>query len=208
MATIIRDYRPEDREGAYHVCLKTGYHGDDGEPYFQEDPDALGRIFVEPYFRFQPDLALILEDELGVCGYALGAIDSNSFYERYEREWRPTLCMRFPDPGGGPATWTTVQLIYHFYHHPDYFCPPPYEQYPSHLHIDLLPRKHRQGFGVRMMNELMRRLQDQGSPGVHLGLDASNDRAHKFYVALGFHDLARRGEGEQESIYMGKRFLT
>ena len=48
MATTIRDYRTGDQEAAYFVCVKTGNQGDDGEPFYKEDPDALGRIFVGP----------------------------------------------------------------------------------------------------------------------------------------------------------------
>jgi hypothetical protein len=42
--------------------------------------------------------------------------------------------------------------IYHDYHHPDVYCPEPYELYPSHLHIDLLPRAQGRGWGRRMMD--------------------------------------------------------
>ena len=56
MATTIRDYRPGDQAAAYFVCLKTGNQGDDGEPFYKEDPDALGRIFVGPYLQFEPGL--------------------------------------------------------------------------------------------------------------------------------------------------------
>jgi hypothetical protein len=38
------------------VCLKTGDHGEDAEPLYREDPDALGRIFVGPYLAFEPEL--------------------------------------------------------------------------------------------------------------------------------------------------------
>jgi hypothetical protein len=62
---VIRAARPGDEVGAYHVCLKTGNYGQDGEPFYREDPDALGRIFVGPYLRFEPDLSLILEDAEG-----------------------------------------------------------------------------------------------------------------------------------------------
>jgi ribosomal protein S18 acetylase RimI-like enzyme len=204
VATIIRDYRPGDEQAAYDVCLKTGNHGDDGTSFYLDDPDALGRIFVGPYLKFEPGLSLLLEDEEGACGYALGAFDSRSFYERYEREWRPALCAQFPAPVGDPASWSRVQAVHHVYHHPDYFCPEPYDQYPSHLHIDLMARKHRQGYGGQMMQELMNRLRAQGSPGVHLGMSAHNDRAYRFYTKLGFAELARQGSGEDESIYMGK----
>jgi len=39
--------------GAYHVCLKTGDFGKDGEP-FTAGPDALGRIFVAPISPTNP----------------------------------------------------------------------------------------------------------------------------------------------------------
>src|SRR6185436_1367739 len=119
----IRLARPGDQAGAYYVCLKTGDHGKDGEPYYREDPDALGRIFVGPYLAFEPEFSLILEDVDGVCGYALGAFDSRAFYDRYEREWRPRLCAQFPAPTGDPASWTRVQTAHSWYHVPDYFMP-------------------------------------------------------------------------------------
>jgi ribosomal protein S18 acetylase RimI-like enzyme len=56
-----------------------------------------------------------------------------------------------------------------------------------------------------MMHELMRRLRASGSPGVHLGMSAHNDRAYRFYTKLGFAELARQGAGDDETIYMGKR---
>ena len=80
----IREFQPDDESAAYHVCLKTGDHGGDGEPYFRDDPDALGRIYVGPYLQFSPDFALMLEDGQGICGYSLGTLDSRAFYRRYE----------------------------------------------------------------------------------------------------------------------------
>ena len=204
----IRDFRTGDEPAAYHVCLKTGDHGGDGEPFYRDDPDALGRIYVGPYLQFEPQLALILEDGASVCGYALAALDSRSFYDRYDREWRPRLCEQFSDPLGNPSTWSRVESVYHAYHHPEYFCPKPYDQYPSHLHIDLLPHTQGQGHGRRMMMQLMDRLQTLASPGVHLEMSAVNDRAYKFYLALGFEELVRQGEGEGGSIFMGKRFFA
>lgn len=199
----IRGARPGDQRGADYVCFKTGDNGGDGEPFFSEDPDALGRIFVEPYLAFEPDLALILEDAEGICGYTLGALDSRAFYARYEAEWRPTLCPRHPAPQGDPATWTRLQEVYSWYHQPDYFCPDPYDAYPSHLHIDLLPRAQGRGYGRRMLTHLFELLRQRGSPGVHLGVRPLNARAHGFYRRLGFRELIRMGSGNDASVYMG-----
>jgi len=200
----IRPARPGDEAGAYYVCLKTGDFGNDGEPFYRDDPDALGRIFVGPYLAYEPELSLILEDKEGVCGYALGAFDSKAFYARYEKEWRLKLCGQFPMPQGDPASWTRVQMVHSWYHHPDYTMPEPYEAYPSHLHIDLLVRAQGRGYGRRMMEEVMDRLRQRGSPGAHLGVSMMNPGAQGFYQRLGFKELLRVGEGKDGCIYMGK----
>jgi len=200
----IRSVRPDDQAAAYYICLKTGDHGRDGEPFYGDDPDALGRIFVGPYIAFEPELGLILEDERGVCGYAFGALDSRAFYARYESEWRPQLCASFPMPQGDPATWSRAQTVHAWYHEPDYYCPEPYEAYPSHMHIDLLDRAQGLGFGRRMMAEGMDRLRRLGSPGVHLGVSVRNEPAQGFYRKLGFHELIRMGPAAEAVVYMGK----
>ena len=123
----IRDAKPEDQAGAYYVCMRTGDNGGEGEHIYRDDPDALGRIFVGPYLAFEPELSLILEDDEGICGYALGAFDSRRFYERYEKEWRPNLTAQFPRPPGHPESWTRTQHVHSWYHEPDYFCPEPYD---------------------------------------------------------------------------------
>jgi ribosomal protein S18 acetylase RimI-like enzyme len=201
----IRPARSGDEDGAYHVCMKTGNFGKDGEPFYREDPDALGRIFVGPYLAFEPGLSLILEDDAGICGYALGAFDSRTFYDRYEREWRPVLCAQFPEPTGNPAGWTRSQMVHSWYHHPDYTCPEPYADYPSHLHIDLLDRAQGRGYGRRMLEQVMDALRRSGSPGAHLGVSLMNEAAPGFYRKLGFRDLLRVGEGTDGCVYMGRR---
>jgi ribosomal protein S18 acetylase RimI-like enzyme len=202
---VIRLAKPGDQAGAYHVCLKTGDFGQDGEPFYRDDPDALGRIFVGPYLAYEPELSLILEDKEGICGYAFGAFDSRAFYARYEKEWRPKLCAEFPMPQGDPAKWTRSQMVHSWYHNPDYTMPEPYEAYPSHLHIDLLQRAQGRGFGRRMMEQVMDKLRQRGSPGAHLGVSMMNTRALGFYQRLGFTELLRVGEGRDGCIYMGKR---
>jgi GNAT superfamily N-acetyltransferase len=186
------------------VCLKTGDYGRDGLPFYRDDPDALGRIYVGPYLMFEPEHSLILEDDEGICGYALGAFDSRGFYDRYEKEWRPGLSGRFPAPANDPGAWTRLEQVYYSYHHPDYFCPEPYAAYPSHLHIDLLPRAQGCGHGRRMLEQVMALLGRRGSPGVHLGVSVLNAPAIGFYEHLGFQELARVGTEQDGCIYMGK----
>ena len=91
------------------------------------------------------------------------------------------------------AEWTPEQAVYHELHDPLAGEPPAgldLDLYPSHLHIDLLPRAQGCGWGVRMMRHLLGALRDAGSPGVFLQMQASNARARRFYAKLGFEELA------------------
>ncbi len=116
------------------------------------------------------------------------------------------LCARFPEPTGDPKGWTRSQQVHGWYHHPDYFCPEPYGDYPSHLHIDLLPRAQHRGYGRRMLEQVMDKLQQRGSPGAHLGVSVPNSTAFGFYQRLGFRELIRVGGENDGVIYMGKSF--
>lgn len=201
----IRPCLEADMDAAYEVCLKTGDSGADGTHLYRDDPSALGHLYVGPYLVFEPDLAFVLEDGAGVCGYVLAARDSACFYQRFLTEWLPPLRARFPDPGGDPAAWTPVEQLYHEYHHYEVYYPQSFRAYPSHLHIDLLPRAQGCGQGGRLMRHQLAALERHSSPGVHLCMSAANHRAYRFYCKLRFHELARAGIGDAEVIYMGKR---
>lgn len=201
---VIRPARADDEPAAVRVCLQTGDDGDDGTKYYTDDPDALGRIFVSPYFAFAPDLAWVVEDEGGVCGYCLATADSETHYDRYEREWRPVLAARFPEPTGESATWTRTQQIHRLYHHPDHLVPGAPGRYPAHVHIDLLPRAQGRGLGRKMMELILEELRRRGIGGVHLGVGTANSRAQAFYRKLGFQELCRVG-GADGCTYMGLR---
>jgi ribosomal protein S18 acetylase RimI-like enzyme len=195
----IRRCEPRDVDAAYEVCLRTGDDGEDASHAF-DNPKALGHIYVGPYLKLEPQLAFVLEDPQGVCGYALGALDSKTFYNSYLNQWLPEIRQRHPEPAGDPARWTRTQKVYFDYYHPEIFMPEPYNQYPSHLHIDLLPHARGRGLGRALMNVLLADLAAKGSPGVHLGMGAANARAERFYRKIGFHELARVGE----VLYLGK----
>ena len=82
--------------------------------------------------------------------------------------------------------------------------PEPYDQYPSHLHIEVLDRAQGRGYGRRMMEMVMEKLRQRGAPGAHLGVSMMNPPAFGFYQKLGFQELLRVGEGRDGCIYMGK----
>jgi ribosomal protein S18 acetylase RimI-like enzyme len=197
----IRPAQPADEPVCYRICLQTGDNGHDATRQF-DDPNVLGHIYVGPYFQLQPGFAFVLENSDGVCGYVLGALDSPRFYHDYIHLWLPPLQARLPDPDGNPASWNRTQQACHEIHHPRTLFPVDFHPYPSHLHIDLLPRAQRRGWGSRMIETLLQSLQSAGSSGVHLGVAIQNPRARQFYIKLGFHDLP---VSDPETQYMGRR---
>ncbi len=177
----IRQFRPGDEAAVYDICLRTGASGRDAT-HLYADPALLGHVYAGPYLKLCPGFAFVV-DEGEVLGYILGAPDTREFEARCEAEWWPPLRDRYPDPAD-PKTPDEHKM--HAIHH---FQPAPAEivgDYPSHLHIDLLPQTQGKGYGRRLMDLLCARLREAGSPGLHLGVDPANTRAVGFYRALGF----------------------
>jgi ribosomal protein S18 acetylase RimI-like enzyme len=189
-AAHIRPYRPGDLDALYEICLLTGDGGQDATSLFA-DPMLLGHFFAAPYGLFAPSLAFVLEDAQGVGGYILGALDTRAFEEQLESNWWPRLRTRYPDPAAGvPAEqWTRDQRMAHMIHHPWRIPDELAARYPSHLHIDVLPRLQAGGYGRQMTNTLTAALRDRGSRGVHLHVPRGNQRAAGFYRHLGFTEL-------------------
>ena len=78
-----------------------------------------------------------------------------------------------------------ASLIHHPWRIPDELA----ARYPSHLHINLLPRLQASGHGSQLIKTLITALRRQGSRGVHLHVPRANQRAAGFYRYLGFTEL-------------------
>ena len=190
---MIRRYRSGDFRDLYRICLGTGKSGDDATALYR-DPDLLGHIYAAPYGLFEPALAFVVEDELGVGGYCLGALDTKAFEERLEERWWPALRRRYPEPDARRRDqWTPDEQAAYVIHHPWRSDDDIVAGYPSHLHIDLLPRFQAQGNGRRLIDIELTALRERGSDGVHLLVTAQNHRALGFYYHLGFSELLGGG---------------
>lgn len=184
-SALIRPYQSADLDDLYRICLQTADSGHDATTLF-DDPMLPGHVFAAPYGIFEPSLAWVAEDAAGLAGYVLGALDSRVFEERLERDWWPSLRARYPDPRrltrllSGPE-----RLCLQAIHQPFTADPALVGPYPSHLHIDLLPRLQGRGFGRRMIETLLAALRAAGSRGVHLHVGRANERAAAFYEHVG-----------------------
>ena len=190
----IRPYGPADLDALYRICLLTGDKGQDATALYR-DPRLLGHCFAAPYGLFEPSLAFVAEDTAGVGGYIVGALDSQAFEKGLESKWWPRLRTRYPDPPPGLPSqqWTPDQHVAHVIHHPWRTPDEVAGRYPSHLHINLLPRLQASGYGRQLINTLTAALRDHGSWGVHLYVTLGNGRAARFYRHIGFTELPATG---------------
>jgi ribosomal protein S18 acetylase RimI-like enzyme len=179
----IRTFRASDVDKLYDICLATGDAGRDAAPVYR-DPKLLGHVYAGPYAALAPDAVFVAEDEEGVGGYILGARDTAAFEDLLETRWWPALRARYPVVAA-PAT--PDERMQRLIHHPPRMPRRIVEQYPAHLHIDLLPRLQGRGVGKRLLDTWREAI---GVP-VHLAVGESNARAVRFYRAYGFHEVER-----------------
>lgn len=183
----LRPYRTGDHDAVYDICVRTGAAGGDATQLLR-DPALLGHVYAGPYLALAPELAFVVEDDDGVAGYILGAADTTEFEDRLEREWWPELRLSYPAyRTDGDAVLD--DLLIALMHSPARTRADLVATYPSHLHIDLLPRLQGQGWGRRLIDTLVYRLRAAGSRGLHLGVATANTRAQAFYCVVGFTEL-------------------
>jgi ribosomal protein S18 acetylase RimI-like enzyme len=153
----------------------------------------VGHVFAAPYAIFAPQCCFVAEDSDGVVGYIVGASDTKAFENRLEAEWWPPLRHAYPAPPAHPPEWTydltMMRLIHRHFRMPSGIT----ESYPSHLHINLLPRLQGQGVGRQLIDRWLERMRELGSRGAHLAVGTANQRAVRFYRDYGFSELERTG---------------
>lgn len=187
MSIVIRPYRPGDLAALHEICIVTGYRGQDARGHY-EDPAILPAVYAEPYAAFDPELVFVADDGGEVVGYVVGTADTAAHVEAMRTRWLPNLAARFPAPPDPPRNLDeTIRAVLH---DPDRMLVPEIvDDYPAHLHIDLLPRAQRRGLGRRLMSTFLDALRRRGVPGVHLGMDPANTGARAFYDRIGFTEL-------------------
>jgi len=178
-----------DLPDLYEVALKTGNSGSDATGMFLND-EMLGEVFVGPYVVHSPRTSFALSENGIAVGYGLCVLDTIEFQKMCQELWWPVLQDKYLKlEKAQERNWLIDEI----------FSPTPspesvLDSFPSHGHIDLLPHVQGKGWGRKLMTHMENVLRDLGSPGFHLRVSAFNDRGLRFYSALGYSELLRRGD--------------
>ena len=192
----IRPATLDDLNDLYFVALKTGNSGSDATSQFRND-QMLGEVFVGPYVTHASETSNLLSQSGKTVGYGLCVLDTDHFQNLCKMHWWPQLQLKYAELKQFSEDEWLVREI---------FSPTPspsevLKDFPSHGHIDLLPQVQGQGWGRKMMEQMENQLKNLGSPGFHLRVSAYNERGLKFYAALGYTEVLRRGD----EVVVGKR---
>jgi GNAT superfamily N-acetyltransferase len=182
----IRPYRADDLARLREICVLTGAAGGDATGRWSTD-DLLPDLFLEPYVTASPEWAWVVDEGDGPVGYLVAVPSTRRFVSWWRAKWTPWFSERYPEP---EQPYSDEDQLVRRGYDPDVLLTAEVDEYPAHLHIDLLPGHQGRGYGRALIeNMLITSLAKAGVPGVHLTMDPANTPARAFYEAVGFVEL-------------------
>jgi ribosomal protein S18 acetylase RimI-like enzyme len=208
-----RPYQPADRDGVSAILHRTGFLGEDLDGTWLFDDRTLFRLVnVEGYLRFQASNAFVAVDETdgSIVGYIIGTADSHAYERLFKRRmyWRIAARAFLVSWWRHPESFRQILSWAFTYSEP---ATPFFDEYPAHLHINVLPDYQRYGIGGRLIGLFVARMTELGVTGIHLGTSNRNAKALPFYAKHGFTVLVEkpgifwRGVEGHVSVILGKR---
>ncbi|RLP73477.1 GNAT family N-acetyltransferase [Mycetocola manganoxydans] len=183
----IRPYTPADRPAIADICVRTGDSGQDATGLHSSD-GLLPDIYALPYVDREPELAFVVDNGERAVGYIIGTADTRAFADWFNTGWWPRAATRYDADGPDKELLASVA-------NPNRMLIPAVDEYPAHLHIDLLPEAQGQGFGRSLIETLAASLAERGIRGLHLVVGTANTNAQAFYKRVGFTELAADAGG-------------
>ena len=183
---MIRPYRESDRADCFEICVRTADAGSDARGKYSSD-SLMPELFFAPYVDLDPGLGFVVDNGSRAVGYVVATADTREFVRRYQAELLADFAAAHPlesAPDEAEAAMIALGL------HPERLLIPELEEYPAHLHIDLLPEAQGQGWGRRLIDAERAALAGRGVPALHLTMVDENRGARAFYDRLGFQVLS------------------
>jgi ribosomal protein S18 acetylase RimI-like enzyme len=191
-------YRPcakEDIKGISEVLYRTGFMGEDLTPTGRfKDKKLFALVNIEGYVRFETGNGFVAQDrDTGnILGYIIGS-DNTLRYEKkivLKMYWRVFLRLLSVTWWRYPESFRKV--FYWFFTYETKSIEHLYNEYPAHLHINILPGYQHMGIGKNLLDMFLNMMSSKGVAGVHLGTSNYNFKALPFYRKNGFQVIFER----------------
>lgn len=152
--------------------------GNDATGMFGDDR-AIADVYALPYLHGPGCFAWVWDDGGGAVGYVVGTDDTRAFQDWFVAEWWPSRPARAVQTEAD--RWLLPAAV-----DPERMLTDLVDEYPAHLHIDLLPEAQGRGAGRALIDAAVDGLRGRGVPGVHLVAAKANAGAQAFYPRVGF----------------------
>ncbi|XP_043473456.1 protein O-GlcNAcase isoform X1 [Leptopilina heterotoma] len=178
----IRPYLSSDEDAVYAVCNRiTGC----------TMSSAVADRLVGGFLTLSPELCMVVEDEEGIVGYALAAINITNFNKKLSLSWIPEMCSKYPLNESVNEMPQNIQEAIQYFHS---FVPEVPEQlerqHPSYIICSVLSTVTDQSVAKRLITCTLAALRANGSFGIHTTTSSSDKEMHEFYAKLGFVDFS------------------
>ncbi|KAK0083408.1 hypothetical protein PV325_008833 [Microctonus aethiopoides] len=194
----IRPYLPSDEDAVYAVCNRiNGVSG----------TSAVADRLVGGYLTLSPEFCMVVEDEDGIVGYAVVALNATTFNQKMAVSWIPELQAKYPLDDAINDLPSSVQESIRYFHS---FTPEISEQlcrqHPSQMMCSILSSVVDQSISKRLITCVLAALRANGSFGVHTMISSLDKESHEFYGKLGFVDYNQEQDESRRVIIMHRSF--
>ncbi|KAK5612458.1 hypothetical protein CRENBAI_020649 [Crenichthys baileyi] len=200
----IRPYYPKDEAAVYKICKEMYCEGMEEEPFAEGEPDLIGDRLVGGLLTVSSDYGFVLEDDKGICGYALGTADVQPFIKTCKLNWIPFMQEKYHKPDCEKDLNEAEKMILSFHEEeeglPDSFL----SNFPSLIKVDIHAKVTDPSVAKSMMGCLLSSLKANGSHGAFCKVRQTDKRMLEFYSKLGCFEVAKMDGFPKDVIIMGR----
>lgn len=180
----------------YKICYKTGLNGETVEGH-TDDIYKIGHYFAAPYLYHDLRFCFVATLNNIPEGYVVGTGDTVKYTGWLNSEWLPKVRKYYDFDKMKPLN--EYDTFFNDVICKDTIIDEKLKNYPSHLHIDLLPSLQGKGVGRKLMERFFNGCRNQNVKKVHLVVSKENTQACVFYKKIGMHEVYN----DKFSIAMG-----
>ncbi|KAK6482306.1 protein O-GlcNAcase-like isoform X2 [Huso huso] len=199
----IRPYFPEDEPAVYKICREMYNEDIEGVP-FPEQPDLIGDRLVGGFLTLSPDYGFVLEDNEGICGYALGTVDVKPFVKKCKMSWIPSMQEKYNKPDSEKDLSEAEKMMLSFHEEEEGLPESFLSNFPSLIKVDIHGKVTDPSVAKSMMGCLLSSIKANGSHGAFCEVRQNDKRMLDFYSKLGCFEVAKMEGFPKGVILMGR----
>ncbi|XP_062319122.1 protein O-GlcNAcase [Osmerus eperlanus] len=200
----IRPYYPKDEPAVYKICKEMYSEGIEEVPFSEQEPDLIGDRLVGGFLTHSPDYGFVLEDEEGICGYALGSLDVKPFVKTCNMSWIPSMQEKYNKPDCQKDLSEAEKMMLSFHEEVEGLPETFLSNFPSLIKVDVHAKVTDPSVAKSMMGCLLSSIKANGSHGAFCEVRQTDKRMLDFYSKLGCFEVAKMEGFPKDVIIMGR----